>query len=40
MEQVNLDHGDPVRGIPQIPHAMKTSRTDIPRFLPVTSIGT
>ena len=27
-------------GILQIPHAMKSSRTDIPRFLHLTSIGT
>ena len=29
-----------LRGILQIPHAMKSSRTNIPRFLHLTSIGT
>ena len=36
----NLDHQVSSEGILQIPHAMRTSRTDIPRFLDLTSIGT
>ena len=36
----NLHHQVSSEGILQIPHAMRTSRTDIPRFLDLTSIGT